>query len=687
MNRYLSTSMLVLAGLVFAFTASAQTRVGSTDPLRAPDAPTAERSNVPIVYWMLIDTSGSMTEERVRRARDTYFETERVLRDGIDQLRAFVFPHDNFAHCTRNAPRSQYTGLPRPDGAGERPIERISRSDVEAMRHGYRQSQTTPLWPAVAELLHEVRAAIDAGGTGYRHRMIVVTDRGCDQRHCTRRRPAPDLDDLDCDDITEDAIRALLPSMASENLLGSGVNQISWTLVDQAAAGAPGSSLCTSGVNCAADVATNDTLIPPWRFGDVDVTVPDGTRYGLASREIPFSLRWSVEQVGLDEMRASARFPEDGPFLASAASHYIGVDAGDGVELSAPAAMNPAATAERRPERISSQITLAFGSAEPSINRAERPERVVPISLPTEYVTVPLAASEGRILQVPAGGRVVEDITADVLPLLEYLGVTLDELADRLEIGAIAYGRAVERFGLEAALLRDQLANGRLLLELRVVEGRGDEPAWHSSARIPATEFVEANPNSMALVLRDTNDWFVLTPLAVSQYICESPCDSNDTCTEACDRNCCVVQAQAPGGFPWWLLVLLAVILGIVGFVLWSRRYPDPRGLRLRFTSSQGEREVRVFGSLNYSPWSEPRAVVSPEALESEATLYARCTREGDVEVKLRPEGTLRAGSRAPGTTVLLAKVKGGVKHAADLELVDEGRVYEVIYNDADKKA
>ena len=218
-------AVLVIACVAaLSFPASSQTVIQTTERIQTPTAPHAERSGTPIVYWMLLDTSGSMTEERVARAQQTYYEVERNLRSGLDEIRVYGFPERDFAHCQGDAPISEHTGLSRPTSRGERPIVEIGRADVDQMRHGVGQSQTTPLWPAVAELLHEIRATI-AQGEAARHRLLVVTDRGCDEEHCTNRHPEPDLDDLDCHDLDEENLRLLLPSLAREELLGAGVNR------------------------------------------------------------------------------------------------------------------------------------------------------------------------------------------------------------------------------------------------------------------------------------------------------------------------------------------------------------------------------------------------------------------------------------------------------------------------------
>ena len=680
LSAWICTAVLVL----LSATVGAQTVVETTDPLAAPDASVGERSRSPIVYWMLIDTSGSMTEERVLRAQQSYHEVERSLRPDLDVIRVFGFPERRFAHCPRDAPASPHTGLSRPDERGNRPILALSREDVDGMRHGRGQSQTTPLWPAVAELLHEIREQI-ATDPRFRHRLLVVTDRGCDSEHCTARHPDPDLDDLDCDDLNEEAIRGLIPDMAAEQLLGSGVNQIAWTLVDQAAAGAPRSSLCGTEVDCSRD-ALGDTLIPTWRFGEVEVSVPDGTVVGLATRRVEMGLTWPIEQIGLDEIRATASVGMDaGGLLAQAASTYIAVDSRSPVGLNLPVAMNPRLTDQSREGEVSTELVLEFGSSDASVNRAERPRRTFQVTLPSEYVVVPLAASAVELVPVAVGETVRADITGDVLPLVDLLSLDgLADVADRLEVGAVAYGHQIADVQLVPRLDASALESGRLVLELTVAPGRGDEPAWSPIARRAAADFVEGRSEAMAVVLQDRNGWFHMSPIAVRDFVCTPPCDSDGTCTAECDARCCSAPVEADDSSLAWLWFLLALILaGMAGWI-WSRRYPDPRGIRLGFEASTGPRKVRLFK--DHSPWKQPIRVLPEEALEAGVKLKVRCLRDGSIEVRTDPPQNLRAGNKPASKTVVVAQVKGKVRHAEDLEFLDSGHRFRVLVVPDDRK-
>lgn len=680
----LSCQVALVATTLFATSAFGQTVVETTEELEVPQAPSAERNQTPIIYWMLIDTSGSMTEERVARARQTYYEVDRSLRSGVDEARVFGFPETGFARCGPNPPVSEFTGLPRPDRGGSRPIQPIGRQEVDAMRHGRGQSRTTPLWPALAELLHDIRQVI-ASDPRFRHRLLVVTDRGCDTRHCTRERPAADIDDLGCPALNEDALRDLLPGMAEEQLLGSGVNQIAWTLVDQAAQDAPSSSLCGRGVDCSDDSVGSDTLIPEWRFGQVEISLPEGAVLGLASRRIDVRAVWPIVQVGLDEIRASLRVAESdagpGPLLAQEATRYVAVDASSPLELAVPVAMNPRLSDRPRPNEAKARLSLQFGTADGGANRAATPVRTFELTLPTEYVIVPLSASAGELVPVPVGSTLRFDISADVAPLVDLLSLEgLEQVGNRLEVGAISYGALTQGVGLSATLDPSGLASGRLVLVLEVTRTRDAAASWERESLRAASAFVEATPDAMAVVLRDRNGWFQLSPLAVADFSCAAPCDQDSTCTDSCDARCCTVVSSARQGHGWWkwLLCALLIALAVAAWLLWRRRYPDPRGLVLEFESPNGPRQVRLFRE--YSPWHQPLSVVSAEELQSALQLKARCSRDGTVEVKTDPPTRLRAGSRPPDLAPVLARLGKEVAHASDLEFLEEKRTYKVAY-------
>jgi hypothetical protein len=351
-----------------------------------------------------------------------------------------------------------------------------------------------------------------------------------------------------------------------------------------------------------------------------------------------------------------------------------------------PVAINPRLTDSPRAEEVTAEVVLEFGASDGEINRAARPRRTFEFSLPTEYVVVPLAASSAQLVPVPAGMTVRADITADIAPLIELLGVdNLGAVASRLEVGAVAYGSELGDVQLSAGIDSSALQSGRLILELTVTAGRGEEPTWSPTARRAATEFVATRSDAMAVVVQDRNGWFHMSPLAMRDFSCEVPCDSSGTCTAECDARCCIATATAePSSRSWLWLLLLALLIGAAAFA-WSRRYPDPRGLRLAFESSTGPREVRLFK--HYSPWRQPLAVLPEEALEAGAKLKARCLRDGTVELKAEPTQLLRAGSRPAAETVVFAEVKGTARHAADLEFVASGATFESLYVPEDKKA
>jgi len=680
MNRPRLTLVPAMALVGFALTsdAVAQTVVETTQPIVAPEAEVAERSELPVEYWLLLDTSGSMTEERVTRAQQTVREVQAALRPGTDVLRVFGFPIDGFARCGASAPLSPHTGLPRVLERGERPIRPLSLEDVESMEAGRGQSQTTPLWPAVAELLHELQETI-ANEPNRRHRLLVVTDRGCDARHCVPGNPEPDLNNLRCP-ISEEQIEALLPQMATERLLGNGVNQIAWTIIDQAASEVPESMLCGRGVDCANDDLTRGTLIPPWVFGDVAVTLPEDGRIGLASRRINVEFSWPVVSVGLDEIRASVVVggDEDAPVLSETAARFVGLDTPSPVRLTLPVAINPRLTDTVRQSEVRWSMALTFGEGADGANRADNARRTFEVTLPTEYVIVPLAASRAPAVDLPVGSTLSVDITADVTPLTELLGVPdVADIVSRLKIGAVGYGAEVSDLRLEPAINAQALAEGRLVVDVTMRAGRGETGVWGSEAMSSVERVLVDSPDAIGLVIEDRNGWFQFSPLLISEFECPAPCDSSSTCTAACDARCCEATPPPPADRTWILWVLLAMLLGLAPWI-WSRRYPDPRGLRLEFEASTGLRSVRLFKE--YSPWKQPLSVIPPEATETGASMKARCHRDGRVEVRLDPIGPLRAGNGVPGSTVVVARIGGGKRrNAPSLTFIESNREYTIV--------
>jgi hypothetical protein len=684
--KLLDRLYLYVVAVLFLCTPSevfAQRVIETTEAIVAPEGEVATRNETGVQYWLLLDTSGSMTADRVARAQQTVREVQSALRPGVDSLSVFGFPVSRFARCTPASELSPFTGLPRPVEGGERPLRPISIAEVEAMTAGRGQSRTTPLWPAVAELLHDLREVM-ASGTNRRHRLLVVTDRGCDSRHCTRRNPTPDLDSLRCP-ITEDEISALLPQMASEQLLGSGVNQIAWTLVDQAGDEAPASQLCGRGVDCADDNVERSSLIPPWRFEEISVSLPEDSTFGLASRRIDMSFSWQIVERGLDEIKATAGIVEspNATVQAGSASRFIGLDTPAPVTLVLPVAIDPRATDHPRPPEMSWQTELVFGEGD-GPNRADQPRRSFEIALPTEYVVVPLRASTTRPVEVPVGSHVAVDVTDDIAPLTELLGVeNVRDVAARLEVGAVAYGSQVGDIRLVPSINADALANGRMVIDLSVESGTADEVAWRVDALEAAERAVTDSPTMVAVVLRDRNGWFQFSPLSIAKFVCVSPCDAAATCAAQCDSRCCTAGPPPPADLSWiwWLLVLL---LAAIAVWIWSRRFPDPRGLRLEFEASTGPRSVRLFKE--YNPWKQPLNVIPPEATETEFELRVRCHRNGEVELRLNPVSAVRAGTKVEGTSVVIAKItRTERKHAPSITLIAVDKELLLIDQESDR--